>query len=269
MERATILPRKPPKSSDSENTGHAPIPTGYNKPQPSPIQPTIYNTKRNTSYRRSYHNYRKIAKRVIALIIAGLVITGIVYVFVVPSDGQGLFIHVDRSWMNSFINDVNGYRMREGAVNLTLDPQLDNFSQLRFTTMTTGSNYEISHYGFDSDAGSFFGSSYQYEMSLGEVVFYPQTTSYTDFIPSTQTYTPSGFVSYLQSNAPGHWQELLDMSLSHYGYYVGQGPTYQIDQGCANTEIPGPNINISQFFDQEGCSYSVGSGLWLVIDLSS
>lgn len=59
-----------------------------------------------------------------------------------------------------------------------------------------------------------------------------------------------------------------DPSLSQYGFYSAKGPTYIIDQGCPNTEIPGPNINITQFFQQQGCTFTIQNGTWLVIDMS-
>ena len=177
---------------------------------------------------------------------------------------------INSAWVASFIASVNSFRSGEGIAGLTFSSQISSFSQTRFNTMSTGTNYEISHYGFDSDASSFFGSA----NSLGEVVFFPQTVTTTciDVIFCTNdvnTPSPSAFATSVQSNDPGHWQVLTDPSLAYYGFYAGKGPVYNVDQGCPNTEIPGPNINVTQFLEQQGCTFSISQGEWLVIDMSS
>ncbi|MDG6999045.1 MAG: hypothetical protein JRN15_08020 [Nitrososphaerota archaeon] len=176
---------------------------------------------------------------------------------------------INSQWVDSFIAYVNSFRQSENAVALTYSSQVSRFSQVRFNTMSSGNNYEISHFGFDTDAQSYFGSIY----NLGEVVFYPETVTQSciDFVCSNNVITPdpTSFASGIQANDPGHWQVLTDSSLTHYGFFSAEGPTYIINQGCPNTEIPGPNINITQFFEQQGCTFSIMKGNWLVIDLSS
>jgi uncharacterized protein YkwD len=203
--------------------------------------------------RRNRYRKKKIVKviTVAAMIVLAI---GLFAYFIVPQlEVLSAGTTINSSWVVSFISNVNAYREQQGEVSLTLSSQLGSFSQIRFTTMTAGTNYEISHYGFDSDAASFFGSAY----SLGEVVYYPSG------------FSPSDYTANIKSNAPAHWSLMMKPNLLSYGYYIGQGPVYELDQGCTATEIPGPNINESLFFHQNGCAYSIGTGTWLVIDFSS
>jgi len=157
---------------------------------------------------------------------------------------------IDASWVSSFMSYVNQARQNAGAPALTHSSNLDQFSAQRFQTSTSGNNYEISHYGFDQDANSFFGNDY----NVGEVVYYPSG------------YQASDYPSYLQTNAPGHWNLMMDSTLTQYGYYIGTGNTVEFEGSCSLTEIPGPNINVTQLAIQDGCTPITLSATWLIID---
>ena len=123
-------------------------------------------------------------------------------------------------------------------------------------------NYEVSHYGYDQDFQDSYGVIYN--TAFGEEVFYPSG------------YSPSAYVSQIQSTAPLHWQLLSNSTYRVYGYYIANGPTYEIygpDGGyggpCPVTEIPGPNINIQQYFAQYGCSVTEANDTWFVIEIAS
>lgn len=148
---------------------------------------------------------------------------------------------INSQWVNSFISVVNAQRQQSGSHPLVERQALDNTAKTRFDTMVT--HYQISHYGATG-------------MNIGEVVFYPDG------------YTPQDYATNLQSTAPLHWQLLLDPTLSIYGYYIGTGPTIDIIGDCSVTEIPGPNIDERQFFQQHGCQTGTEDATWLVIDLN-
>jgi len=115
-------------------------------------------------------------------------------------------------------------------------------------------NPEISHYGFDQDFNEYF-SQYQ-DLLVSEEVLYPDG------------YTPKGYVQVLQSEAPIHWEGLLDANYTYYGYYIGYGPTYAIIGSCPVTEIVG-SVNVPQYFQSYGCSVELENSTWLVIELSN
>lgn len=158
---------------------------------------------------------------------------------------------VNSQWVAQFMNDTNSYRPNAP---LAYEPSLDNFSQLRFNSMVQ--NYVISHYGFDQDVSAYFANT-QVQIAVGEVVYFPTGHS------------PSDYLSYVEETSPGHWQVMMDSAYHYYGYYIGIGPTYQINQNCPDGEIPGPNINITRYLVAEGCTYTITNSTWLVIDFSS
>ena len=82
------------------------------------------------------------------------------------------------------------------------------------------------------------------------------------------TQDPYTYASILQGSAPGHWASLTDKNYTHFGYYFGTGPYEVVQQPCPVTEIPGGGINITQFFENAGCSVSVQQATWLVVVLS-
>jgi uncharacterized protein YkwD len=161
---------------------------------------------------------------------------------------------INSTWVFQFFSIVNQYRQSTGAPPLQYCPWLDNFANIRFETMIQ--NPAISHYGFDQDYNEYLGQ-YQYFLSVGEEVLYPDG------------YTPKDYVQFLQSEAPIHWEGLLNSNYMYYGYYIGYGPTYAIIGSCPVTEIPGPNINVPQYLQSHGCSVEIENGTWLVIELSN
>ena len=161
---------------------------------------------------------------------------------------------INSTWVFQFFSIVNQYRQSTGAPPLQYCPWLDNFANIRFETMVQ--NPAISHYGFDQDYNEYL-SQYQDFLSVGEEVLYPNG------------YTPKDYVQYMQSNAPIHWEGLLNSNYMYYGYYIGYGPTYAIIGSCSVTEIPGPNINVPQYLQSHGCSVDIENDTWLVIELSN
>jgi len=161
---------------------------------------------------------------------------------------------INSTWVFQFFSIVNQYRQSTGAPPLQYCPWLDNFAHIRFETMIQ--NPAISHYGFDQDYNEYL-SQYQDFLSVGEEVLYPNG------------YTPKDYVQYMQSNAPIHWEGLLNSNYMYYGYYIGYGPTYAIIGSCSVTEIPGPNINVPQYLQSYGCSVDIENDTWLVIELSN
>jgi uncharacterized protein YkwD len=161
---------------------------------------------------------------------------------------------INSTWVSQFFSIVNQYRQSTGAPPLQYCPWLDNFAHIRFETMIQ--NPAISHYGFDQDYNEYLGQ-YQDFLSVGEEVLYPDG------------YTPKDYVQFLQSEAPIHWNGLLDSNYMYYGYYIGYGPTYAIIGSCPVTEILGPNINVPQYLQSHGCSVEIENSTWLVIELSN
>lgn len=157
---------------------------------------------------------------------------------------------INSQWITNFNTNLSTHR----NPSLKECSTLDQFARVRFNTSTEGSNWEISHYGFTNDSTSFLGGKYYYY--TGEVVLYPNG------------YTPSDYIPYLMSEAPGHYNLLVDENFSYYGYYIGQAPTFGVYQPCSVTEIPGPNINELQFYQEHGCRTTVENVTWVVIDLS-
>lgn len=161
---------------------------------------------------------------------------------------------INSTWVFQFFSIVNQYRQSIGAPPLQYCPWLDSFAHVRFETMIR--NPAISHYGFDWDYDKYL-SQYQYFLSVGEEVLYPNG------------YTPKNYVQFLQSKAPIHWEGLIDSKYKYYGYYIGYGPTYVIIGSCPVTEIQSPNINVPQYLQSYGCSVKIENSTWLVIELSN
>lgn len=162
---------------------------------------------------------------------------------------------LNSTWANEFFDNVSTTR----GVHYNYCNSLSDFATKRFFTMA--SNYGISHYGYDQDFQSYYGTIYN--TAFGEEVFYPSG------------YSPKGYVNQIITTAPLHWDLLANSSLSYYGYYLGNGPTYSIygpNGGysiCPVTEIPGPNIDIKQFFAQYGCSVTATNDTYFVMEIAS
>ena len=148
---------------------------------------------------------------------------------------------IDSKWVDGFISEVNAERAKNGLRPLQKAPQLDAIAYSRFNTMMM--HPDISHYG----AGAYPG---------GEVVFYPAG------------FTPQNYATDVKNTAPLHWEILVSPMVSYYGYYVGSGPVVQAIGSCSATEIPGPNINVTQYLQQQGCQPTMSTATWLVIDMS-
>jgi AN1-like Zinc finger len=152
---------------------------------------------------------------------------------------------INAQWISQFMASVNSARQSQGLQAMVESSSLDSLAQQRLQLETEGTNWEITHYGYqDLPPG------------VGEVVFYPDG------------YTPSSYASNIQSTAPLHWNLLMDSSFSSYGFAVGQGTTLGVYQPCSATELPGPGINITQWFAQHGCQTVQETSTWLVIDMS-
>lgn len=158
--------------------------------------------------------------------------------------GKGLIspgqTSINSLWVKDFLGNVS---VMGGVPTMTVNSQLDQLAQERFSTMIQ--QPDVTHYGADSEIPP----------GVGEVVYYPTGQ------------TPSAYANDIKTTAPLHW-DLMVSGFRYYGYYSGSGPTYEVNQGCPNTELPGPNINVTQFFQQEGCQVSKVTATWLVIDFS-
>ncbi|MEM3326445.1 MAG: hypothetical protein QXK63_03265, partial [Thermoproteus sp.] len=160
---------------------------------------------------------------------------------------------IDPTWVQQFIGQVNQYRAQEGAPPLQHCPWLDNFAQIRFATMQT--NIDVSHYGFDQDYSEYLG---MYRgLVVGEEALFPDR------------YTPDSYVEYMQAKAPIHWQGLLNSRYGYYGYYIGRGFGFAVTNTCPITEIPGPGIDIPQYYQEYGCQYTIENMTWLVVEMSN
>jgi hypothetical protein len=206
-----------------------------------------WNNKENMSRSRKFRIIKIIARIIINLLIL-IIITIIFYPSYIKQ------ITINSTWVFQFFSIVNQYRQSIGAPSLQHCPWLDNFAHIRFETMIQ--NPTISNYGFDQDFSEYL-SQYQSFLLIGEESLDPSG------------YKPSKYVQILQSEAPIYWEGLIDSNYTYYGYYIGYGPTYAIIGSCSVTEIPGPNINIPQYFQSYGCSVELENSTWLVIELSN
>ncbi|HEV2119486.1 MAG TPA: hypothetical protein VGS11_05215, partial [Candidatus Bathyarchaeia archaeon] len=154
---------------------------------------------------------------------------------------------IDQVWVAKFISLVSSARSNS---TLTESSTLDMFAALRFNTAVNQPN--ISDYGLSGDTSSFFGNGTP--PAIVEVLLYPAGQD-----------PPSSYVAFLQGSAPGHWSALTDKSYTHFGYYVGTGPYEFVKFPCSVSEVPGPGVNITQYFTAAGCSVSTAQTTWLVI----
>ena len=167
---------------------------------------------------------------------------------------------INGTWATSFFSNVSEQRGEQ----YNYCANLSDFAKMRFNTMVQ--NYGISHYGYAKD----FNKTWPYGVSYGDEIYYGFGEEV--FYPSG--YMPSSYVQQIITTAPLHWQELTDKNLTTYGYYIDNGPAYEIlgpNDGytaCPVTEIPGPNINISQYFAQYGCSVETANLTYFVIELA-
>ena len=59
----------------------------------------------------------------------------------------------------------------------------------------------------------------------------------------------------------------MDPAFTEYGYFFGTGPSVEVGPGCSATEVPGPNINITQYVISRGCSYVIADEIWFILIL--
>jgi len=162
---------------------------------------------------------------------------------------------INNTWVGQFFENISLIR----GSSYYYCQNLSDFAKVRFNTMVT--DYGISHYGYDQDFDRIYGTIYN--TYFGEEVLYPSG------------YTPKAYISELETSAPLHWNMLANKTFVYYGYDIQNGPTYVIYgpnggySPCPATEIPGPNINISQYFAQYGCTVATENETWFVIELSS
>jgi hypothetical protein len=167
---------------------------------------------------------------------------------------------INGTWATAFFSNVSTQRGEP----YTYCANLSTFAKTRFNTMAQ--NYGISHYGYSED----FNKTWPYGVEYGDEIYYGFGEEV--FYPSG--YNASNYVQQIITTAPLHWQELENDNLTTYGYYIANGPAYEIlgpDGGysaCPVTEIPGPNINISQYFAQYGCSVETANLTYFVIELA-
>jgi len=148
---------------------------------------------------------------------------------------------INETWVHNFMVIVNEERAKKGLSIMKESKQLNAIADSRFTKMMESPF--ISHYGAES-------------YNVGEVIFYPESSSEQNYIKK------------LQVDAPLHWDLLMDPMFSVYGYHIEEGPTMAVYDPCSTTEIPGPNIDVKKFFEQHGCNTVVQNSMWLVIDMT-
>jgi hypothetical protein len=156
---------------------------------------------------------------------------------------------LNADWMSLFVGKVN--QERQGPA-LTENSTLDRFAALRFKTAS--SQPQISDYGLAVDAASFFGSGGG-GAGLEELVMYPGAAA------------PYVYVTELQGSAPLHWSALINSSFTQFGYFIGSAPYYYIPANCPVQELPAAGINVTQYFQQYGCSTTLEQASWLVVVL--
>jgi hypothetical protein len=152
-------------------------------------------------------------------------------------------------WVQSFIQAVN--QKRNGTA-LTEDRTLDQFAAFRYDSLRA--EYQISDFNFTADYQRFFGPT---GPSVFEEILYPAGKN------------PATFPDYLHTNAPGHWAGLMATGYTKYGYFFGTGPSVVIGPDCSAKEIPGPNINITQFVISHGCDYVIADQIWFIMILGA
>jgi hypothetical protein len=153
-------------------------------------------------------------------------------------------------WVSQFISQVDKSRSYPLVENSTLD----RIAEIRF--MNASAHYQTSDWGFTNDTNRYLGAN-RSTLGYQEALLYPLK------------YTPDSYATFLSNYAPGHWTSLTDGYYAQYGYFVGQGPYYEVSVPCSIYEIPHAGLNIQQFFLQQGCTSTVLPATWLVVILSS
>ncbi len=165
--------------------------------------------------------------------------------FSVAYPGVGL----NTDWVKAFFQTINQQR---NGTSLTENRTLDEFAAFRYNTIRA--QYQISDYNFTQDYDEFFGA---HGPQILEEILYPNNRN------------PTTYPGYLKTNAPGHYSGLVDPAYTQYGYFFGSGPSVDIGPGCPATEIPGPNINITQYVISHGCTYVIADEIWFIVILGA
>jgi hypothetical protein len=159
--------------------------------------------------------------------------------------GVGLNSH----WVQAFIQEMN--HLRNGTA-LTEDKALDAFAAFRYDTIRA--QYQISDYNFSVDYNRYFGAS---APTVFEEILYPAGRD------------PVTYPNYLHQTAIGHYSAIVNPFYTKYGYFFGTGPAVEVGPGCSATEVPGPNINITQYAISHGCSYVIADEIWFILILGA
>jgi hypothetical protein len=147
---------------------------------------------------------------------------------------------IDANWVRQFIGNVSSITRIRFVENSTLD----TLAKERFQTAVLVPT--ITH----------FGASTELPQGVGEVIYYPSG------------FSPEGMVQSIELFSPRHWALMSTSGFTQYGYYLGTGPTIILNEGCREIELPGPNINVTQYFQKYGCTITWVTSSWLVIDMS-
>lgn len=126
---------------------------------------------------------------------------------------QQLSPQINDTWATAFFSNVSNVRGEP----YNYCANLSAFAKVRFNTMSN--NYGISHYGYESD----FNKTWPYGVSYGSYIY--EGFSEEVFYHSGNA---SDYVSQIINTAPIHWQGLADENNTAYGYYIANGPTYEI-----------------------------------------
>lgn len=61
----------------------------------------------------------------------------------------------------------------------------------------------------------------------------------------------------------------MDSNMNYYGFYIGYAPSVAAQGSCTVQEISQANINVSQYYIENGYTPTITNTIWLVIDLAS
>lgn len=148
---------------------------------------------------------------------------------------------IDDNWVLNFMTIVNNDRVKKGLSVMKVSSKLNNMANIRFEKMME--KPFISHYGIS-------------DYNVGEVVLYPDG------------FTEQNYAIDLQKNAYLHWDGLMNPSSTQYGYHIEEGQVISVYDPCSETEIPGADIDVKEFFEQHGCRTIETNTIWLVIDMT-
>ena len=156
---------------------------------------------------------------------------------------------VGPTWVSDFMSIVNQHR----TPSLVRCPILDSFAENRFHTQTSGSSWTVSSFGFAADANASLPSGLA--EGVDEQVLFPVG------------YSPDGFYNHETFLSP-QGDSLLGSGYSFYGYFVGEGPALTVN-GLCTAPTPPSAQNLTQYYSTYGCSPTVQSTTWVVVELAT